>query len=492
MWLARRPALIVNELAECFQKMNMFRRAIRWIASPASHPADPYAAQMGFLRAARGDLAASYPRIKPWAILRSFRKFRLRSFPDSFFMEARPSVGFLLLFLASVKPWRVGDWHPLFSGAFYRATNPDLANVRVAPWLHYQVFGRLEGRTPHPLFDPRRLAAALPEVRLADVIDEYLLDPRYWLEETSNYTDLGGYVAAGPWDGVTNPLKQIWAQGTLEPWIHTRLMIVDSHGPLDTSRVLAIAALTLLRGPASRAATFTEWGFDASADLSDLSVPAFTVIPGFFLGASGAVISADMSRKLSNDSTMMRYSGGFVSMDAGDEITADALLYFTGDISREQLEDELDKSLGLTAIAPSSANQEFVFRFLCADRAGVLVLPHGVQVRVVASSAARVIARLGEVHESEWNWLNPGGSHLAIVLDYKHRHRAALDDRVIALIASGAALCIIHNGDLREWVGVFQRSRTFLVDKTVLGLVHGLIPRANIFILPSGEVASRG
>jgi glycosyltransferase involved in cell wall biosynthesis len=54
---------------------------------------------------------------------------------------------------------------PWFSGEYYLATNPEVAQAGVNPLWHYAVFGHLEGRNPHPKFDTAFYVEQYPECR---------------------------------------------------------------------------------------------------------------------------------------------------------------------------------------------------------------------------------------------------------------------------------------------------------------------------------------
>jgi GT2 family glycosyltransferase len=56
------------------------------------------------------------------------------------------------------------DPHPLFSGSYYLAENPDVADSGVNPLVHYLVDGWRQGRSPHPDFHNDWYLAANPDV----------------------------------------------------------------------------------------------------------------------------------------------------------------------------------------------------------------------------------------------------------------------------------------------------------------------------------------
>jgi hypothetical protein len=69
---------------------------------------------------------------------------------------------------------------PLFDSTYYKALNKDIIGDHKLAWWHYQVFGVVEGRSPSPLLEVSSLKLAMPLVSLGAIIDEYLLDSKYW------------------------------------------------------------------------------------------------------------------------------------------------------------------------------------------------------------------------------------------------------------------------------------------------------------------------
>ena len=60
---------------------------------------------------------------------------------------------------------RVGLPNPLFDGAWYRATYPDVRRARLGAWWHWRRHGWREGRDPNPWFSVRWYLATNPDVR---------------------------------------------------------------------------------------------------------------------------------------------------------------------------------------------------------------------------------------------------------------------------------------------------------------------------------------
>ena len=193
-------------------------------------------------------------------------------------------------FLASPSPQ--GSTHRMaspFSSAYYLAVNPDVATAGASAWLHYQVYGRPEGRSPHPLFDTDFLAASMPGVRREDVIDEYVTCPARWVLDPGPYVDCLRFMLEGEWDGYTNPLQQIVSHYLGGPWIHHRLLLIDAASDSQArARLRGACALLTSNAPGSRFVEVKFWAlahgkeFLASTEHETLC----TVIPGYFLGAN--------------------------------------------------------------------------------------------------------------------------------------------------------------------------------------------------------------
>ena len=340
------------------------------------------------LRAIRAELTATYPRVRPVSVLRILRRHGLSRFPAGLLLDAPvrslgPRGALALLFRAGHPRLAQGvHWHPLFSAAFYGGVNPDVVAAGADPWLHYQVYGRTEGRSPHPLIDLDYLSAGVPGTLRAELVDAYLGDPALWRTDPGPYVECVRFLLAGPWDGTTHPLVQIARDHLTSPWVHQRLMLVDAQAP-GTRRALVIAAAVLLTRNASA-------GMAALQLWSPPTVPRvegareYTVVPGMFVGASGGTIVAAGSDDMSADSSVLRAGEGFASLRRGAHHTASTLVVITGQLDDESLHRVGDHA-GSVVVAPFSAAQYEALGALATD-GRVRLLEPGIQARVTADA----------------------------------------------------------------------------------------------------------
>ena len=91
--------------------------------------------------------------------VRLLRKLRLA------FAKARALGPAGLLRLASDR--RVIARSPLFDAGWYLVNNPDVADAKVDPALHYLLFGGIHGRSASPSFVSDEYLALNPDVRAA-------------------------------------------------------------------------------------------------------------------------------------------------------------------------------------------------------------------------------------------------------------------------------------------------------------------------------------
>lgn len=343
--------------------------------------------ELACLRAIRAELAESYPRVRPLRVLSILRRSGLRRFPAGLLLDAPPSSpspsgAFAMLFRAGRPRLARGlARHPLFSSEFYRAVNPDIVASGADPWLHFQVFGRTEGRVPHPLIDLDFLSQAMPATIRAELLDRYLADPALWTSEPGPYVECARFMLDGPWDGTTNPLVQVVRDHLSGPWVHQRLMLIDSQVVAD-ARAVVIGAGILLARRGARAApgALVSWG-PASAG-EDLAAPArYTVVPGFFVGAEGRTLSSNDAEVMSADSTLIRTGSGYLSLPAGDDLTVARLLVITADLEGATLASRAASASPADAIAPHSVRQ---YDALVGLGLPARILPYGTQVGVRA------------------------------------------------------------------------------------------------------------
>ncbi|AYF98346.1 glycosyltransferase [Protaetiibacter intestinalis] len=324
-------------------------------------------------------LARNYPRFRRRDIRAIMRRHGLTDAPVALLLgPGRPPIRRLVHFMRALRrgtrPTR--EEHPLFSASFYRATNPDIASAGIDPWLHYQVFGRAEGRSPHPFIDVSRLAGQLPDTLTAVVVDAYLMRREHWLLSPSPYIETEHFAAAGPWDGVTHPLVQIAEQYPAEPWVRARLSLIDLVDARSPERH-ALAALMMLDPRRVHAGRLSVWSRTAPPP-SD-SHGAFRVVPGFFAGLDGTEIVAIGREVVSRDGTAVRNRHVVAIADDGERYTASTLVVAIGELDHRALGALASRLDGGDIVAPVDVQQERALNI-----AGVRTLPFGRQAIVEA------------------------------------------------------------------------------------------------------------
>lgn len=115
----------------------------------------------------------------------------------------------------------------LFDSFFYEMVNSDVRAAKADPWIHFQLHGVREQRDPHPAVSSQWLSRFIPARDDVGVIDQFLLDPRYWLIRPNEGIDVEGYVTSGRWSGHRHPLLEALAQGVLADWVADAQVISD-------------------------------------------------------------------------------------------------------------------------------------------------------------------------------------------------------------------------------------------------------------------------
>lgn len=303
---------------------------------------------------------------------------------------------------------RFTDPHTLFSTAFYLLTNPDVAEIEATPWAHYQAFGVLEGRSPHPLLDQRLMHEWLPSIDRKTVVDRYLSDPSFWTIDTSPYVDSQRYLLdAGP-NLTVPPIMRILDGGVFSEWVSLQLMLIDAGSTNNrTARLNAAAFLVTVHTRPGISGRLVEWSesFNGIARRDQEAVKLeYTVVPGYFLGADGTSVLPSGPGAVSADSSVVRLPNGYLSFARGPEIVCDRLVYVTSGVSHTEATSALVGSEGRVVIAPHTGRQATAFRGLAA-RLGipdVIVLPAGEQ----ASVRPRTVVLLEGGHSAvaPWRW----------------------------------------------------------------------------------------
>lgn len=266
----------------------------------------------------------------------------------------------------------------LFLAAYYRLAYPDVANIRRAH-RHFTRYGKFEGRSPHPFVDVARLAAQMPDVRLAEVFDTYLGDRARWGLSPSPYLDVERFMESGPWDGRTHPVVQILRDRPSEPWVRSRLGTIDLATAPDPVRTAA--GLLALRHPGLiRLGALRFWAAQAAHSATkEWGAGRYHVAGGFMLAdAAAELVSGD--DVVSRDGTLVRSQQGVLGIAVGDQVEAGTILF----LRRASVVDDLEVSVG-GLVVPATAIQADALM----DR-GAPMLPVGRQFIV---DAQRVVVR---------------------------------------------------------------------------------------------------
>lgn len=431
----------------------------------------------------RGELAASYPAVSTRALLAIARRYGLDEFPAGFLVAgrlARRGADGARAHLAAALRGESG--HPLFSPQYYGLTNPDVAAAGVAAWAHYQRFGRAEGRSPHPLIDPGTLGAALTDSLPRDVVDDFLGDRRAWFVDPGPYADVSSFVLSGRWSGSAHPTIELASQ--LDgPWVHSRLMLVDSRSSDDAQARLVAGAYLLTRGGGrSRLGRLRD--FETGSSEEGLA----TVVPGFLLARGEIEVERTGTLAVSPDGTAVRIAGGVVALAVTAPGTTTSLTYVTGTLARHELA-ALVRGVAATSgtIAPVDRAQEIALRQLRRDLdlPGATVLEYGVQVLLDAGEV-RVVA--GSTHPSppERPWSTTGDERdAAVALRASQRRRATGDPLLRAFLAAGASLCLVDDAGLNTWLPVLQSRALVVCEPELVGAVGGFVERDSLRLLPA-------
>lgn len=266
----------------------------------------------------------------------------------------------------------------LFLAAYYRLAYPDVARTRNAR-RHFERHGKLEGRSPHPFVDVSRLALQMPDVRLAEVFDTYLMDRARWGLSPSPYLDVERFMGPGPWDGRTHPIVQILRDRPAEPWVRSRLGTIDLATAEDPVRIAA--GLIALRHPGLvRLSELRFWPAATSPrHAGELGAGRYRVAAGFLLADDDGELTSG-HEVVSADGTLVRTPTGVLGVLVRDALTARTLHVLRPDsvLDGEAFAEE-------DLIAPATRSQ--------AEQVGELgyrVLPLGRQFTI---DAHRVILR---------------------------------------------------------------------------------------------------
>ncbi|HEX4402422.1 MAG TPA: hypothetical protein VHZ98_13955 [Galbitalea sp.] len=457
----------------------------------------PLEQQFACLAELRRELTASYPSVLSDRLLRIARKYGLDRFPEGFLVSgalADPGPSGARAALRQIRrntPGHDGTFHPLFSNEFYRLCNPDVASSRVPPWVHYQVFGRAENRTPHPLIDVSHLAAWFPETSRGAILDEYLMRPSAWTADPGPYVDCQKFLLHGNWDGTTNPLVQIVRGRLIEPWVHQRLLLVDtSSGTPASARLTGIGYLLSRSTARSRLSSVETWS--AVPDPSPTLPATVMVVPGFFAGVAGHAVAVPSASMVSPDTTVIALPTEFLSVVSGATLPAPALRFIDRALAHGELRTLVRTAPSGAAIAPFSAAQDVALQELVLheNRSDLIVLGYGIQIRVTTDTLS-VAEQVTSVPPTPvWEAREERATDLAFVFAPGEASLLISDARVAAAVRAGAAVCILEFGSVAAWMPVLGERSIVVCSSTTMTDVLAFVDRGRVALFDQGDGAS--
>ena len=454
----------------------------------------PPSADRDLVQKVRQELADGFPRVDAGLIARIVRRAGRTRLPEALLVEgsiddASPE-GALARIQAASDPvrGRERDPHVLFSNQFYDFAHPAVRAAGIAPWLHFQVFGVTEGRSPSFLLDIDYLLQAIPDVPRSSVVDSYLTDPALWFASPSPYVNTERFVLSGEWDHRQHPLKQIITTNT--HWLQSRLMLVDSAWGSDAqARLNGAGYLLSALGPVSEVSGLHAWTTSGVSLKPRESAFVGTVVPGFMVADDEGEAFALSDHGQSHDHTVVRLPHEHLALRSGKVLTMDRLVVLGGDLDSAQLADVLERAPGGTALAPFSRDQEIVLR-AAAPSVAVVVLPWGVQARVRAGSLAVVAGEVdaGEPWDDAWDG-DPRDVAIVVSRQQLDAWRAQLEK----WITCGASLCLVDRDatDVAVWATTLARAGRVLAASRFVAAVMPYVRRSDVRLLSSspGEAA---
>lgn len=343
------------------------------------------------IREVRAHLRTTYPRVDHVAVHRILAAHGISRYPDALMLRQPEGLDAP----KRSAPWRrrpeqpatrlrKGRPLPYFSEAYYRLANPDLRDLDVSMVLHWQTYGRVEGRSPHPFLDVGWLSTQIPEALPGEAVDLYLTDRTLWLASPSPYVETEAFMLSGRWNPVSHPLLQIIRDHPVEPWVRGRLGVIDLAGA-DDELQMAAAVLAARKPGLTQLSSFAVLEPAAEREPASLGAATYRVIPGFLLAAGEHLIAAPGSDVLSGDGTAVRLSERMVAVQTRDTLTCDTLVFVTAPLEEAAIERLATDAVGGTLVAPFDVTQQ-----VALERLGVATIPHSRQRTVEAGSVELV------------------------------------------------------------------------------------------------------
>ena len=414
----------------------------------------------------RTQLAQDFPVFDVAEVRRILRGHGLTAPPAGFLLDEVPSN-------RTAHSVRHSGDHPLFSPGFYLAAYADVAAAEAPAWLHYQVFGRVEGRTPHPFIDVAWIRGSLPDAMPGTEVDRYLADRAAWFTEPGPYTEAARFALSGMWSGEEAPVAEIVRSHANGPWVHRRLMLIDLAGEAATARLAAFSSVLGAAPVGVRTPMLAAWSDPAPAAPGG----PYVAVPGFFLGAHERRIWSTAEVAVSPDGTAVSTLNEVVTVAAGPQVVGGSLQFFTAPASRAELSSAVYDAAPHTVLAPATRAGEVSLRQLRRElgRSDIQVLAYGRQATVDADSVElRYPAPLATPPAAPSD-LVTDALRTAIVLPLESRLRVNTDSRIRAALAAGAALCLVDGHGLNSWLPVIQNRARVVVAEPLVEAVGAFV-----------------
>jgi hypothetical protein len=447
------------------------------------------------VKAVRHYLAQSYPTPDSAKILQIIARSGVDRIPLELLIDGLPgdrsSAGASHSLVLAVRggPLGYGDPHPLFSSAFYSLKYTDVAAAEVSPWVHYQVFGHREARSPHPLLDPAFMRQWIPGSSPLTIVDTYLSSPEYWTIDTSPYLDTQRFILESETDGLRPPIMRILASDAPEAWLGFKLMLIDAASPEAAVARLNAAAFLVARH-ANRAwqRQLVSWNRGGGQPDAPTAGGRFTVVPGYFLGQNETVVSLLGEDAASPDLTMLRLETEYLSLTELSWLVAERLIFVRSGLDRGDAEAILSSgSGGALVVAPSSLEQEAALAALAARLRldGVIILPFGQQANVESEALAIVDREPGPVEAWEWSAKAEAGDVLFVIPPGRSIGENTVES-IDEWLTKGSSLLTADPAGFTAWSHLLDRSHV-VVHPGLIEYVRPLVAEGSLRMLVEGQ-----
>jgi hypothetical protein len=352
----------------------------------------------------------------------------------------------------------------VFSEDFYLLAYPDVAKSGFDAWDHFLEYGLREGRSPNPYVDPEYMSNLLG-LPISNTLLQAFSEKRYWITNTSPYVDIQNFIMTGMWNGEDHPLQQLIEEGNLGvPW----LKLGNSFGDLsplgdEMARLKAMTILLHLNGKALKSSKIKEV---AARELgqSELSIGKklrVTCVPGQFIsvGDVGYFLS-DHKTVIGEDNSVIYYGNRFAFFEKGDEFESKLLVLAPKAANRQEARKWLLTLGEDTTIAPSTADQEQLLKFLAQENNlfSLNILEFGIQAHI---SCERVIVSrfFGDSNRRVPGKLDYLRRKSILIVSENFEDLIAHESTVKELISRGASICVSDNRSAKLWIKKMRKTK---------------------------------